>query len=95
MEEVRFYEDVAGSRHGGAARGGQLAAGGGRLRWLCRGGRGFRGIGRGLVSWSGWSARGGRRVRGESRRGPFELRIWGLTWILRRSRRRICGWCRG
>ena len=37
---------------------GASARGGGRLRWPCRGGRGFRGIGRGLVSWSGWSAAG-------------------------------------
>ena len=68
---------------------------GARLRWPCRGGRGCRGTGTGLASWSGWSARDGRRVREESRPGPFGMRIRGLTWTLRRSRRRTCGWCPG
>ena len=79
-------------------RGGEGGGGGGR-RGVALGdvavGGGFAGSGGAWGAGSGWLGRGGRRGRRGSRPGPFGMRGGGLTWILRRSRRRICGWCRG
>ena len=66
-------DDVGGDGGRGAG-----AGGGGRLRWPCRGGRGFRGIGTGLASWSGWSAAGWETGAGGESPGTVRDEDWGV-----------------
>ena len=69
---------AAGLRRGPRVNGGPTAGGGGGLRWGCRGGRGFCGIGRGLGSWFGWLRRGGRRGRLGESAGTVRDEGWGV-----------------